>query len=184
MHEALGSGRFARITVLTRRRFSRLPRPLHDAVMGEDPDEARFDPIPRAEVAVIHVGSSPFEREAVFWNPARRDLLPLASALHARGVRHLQIVLAQDLTAGERRALDQLGFERWALSGPEQVKPPAPSAKRCLLQRCADWMIGAVVEAMQTPASERPPHFERGQASFNAGRIARSKRPSMRAPTL
>jgi hypothetical protein len=171
LRECVGRGEFASVTVLAVKPFLRMPQAMgHALVVANTHDAAalRAWALPPAEAAVINFGAVRYEREAVFWNPVADDLLPLAAALRASGVRVLLVTLADGqqvpvradlpyrLDGAAHRALDALGFERVIVldpadtgtsSGPAAVLAP-PSGSP--LERLAAWMIRAVLQAMRT----------------------------------
>jgi hypothetical protein len=136
----------AEFTVLTTRSLEGMPRQTRWAVMA--PGQAWADSLPQADHAVVQLGALQRAREAVFWRPSRADLLPLATALRERGVRSLELLLADGsaLNARERRQLQALAFEQVVEHRPGAVisRPTGPWP-----ERLAGWMIGTVVSTMQ-----------------------------------
>lgn len=151
--ELLAHHRARRVTLLTTRRFLRMPAGLEDAVV--DPAHWR-DGLPEADHALLIYGAVRRERESLLWRPERRDLVELATALHARGVRALQVVLSPGtapLNAAERRALRQLGFDplRHASS-----LPGVQTSNGSWPARLAAWMIHVALVSMQQVSTARP----------------------------
>ena len=70
LHAALGDARYERVTVLTTRRFLRMPSRLADAVVKEGAWAAA---LPAAGHAVIVFDTVRRARERVYWQPARAD---------------------------------------------------------------------------------------------------------------
>lgn len=148
-----------RITLLTTRRFLRMPAGVDDAVLEES---TWRDGLPGADHALLIYGARRREREALYWHPARADLLALATALRARGVRTLAVVVSPDLpppTDAERQALARIGLA---------LEQPTPAAQASVVrrasgpwpQRLAIWMIHTVVTLMQqlsATGAPRPP---------------------------
>ena len=147
LRELLGSGRHDTVTVLTTRRFLRMPPGMAHAVGDGD---AWHDALPPAEHAVLVFGAVRREREALIWQPARADLVPLATALRARGVRTLDVVWADGscLSAAERKPLQALAFDRIVEPRPG-IASAAPMARGSWLQRLAAWMIRTVLATMR-----------------------------------
>jgi hypothetical protein len=158
LHTALGDARFDRVTVLSTRPFLRAPARLATAVVSEG-DWAGA--LPAADQAALVFGAARRAREAVYWQPLRADLLPIAAALRARGVRTLELVLADGtvLSPGERRALDALGFDRVdeALPAARVSLPPAVPAP--WPERLANWLIRTLIATMEMAQAtyRRPP---------------------------
>lgn len=101
-------------------------------------------------------------REAAFWQPQPADLLPLATTLHALGVRHLIVVqphtaasLPQALKAGlaslDEQAVAALGFDHVVVVRTAQRPGDAPSAG---LQRLADAVLAQL--RIMVPQREQP----------------------------
>lgn len=147
LRELLGSGRHDTVTVLTTSRFLRMPPGMAHAVV--DGDSWR-DALPPANHAVLVFGAVRRDREALIWQPARAELVPLAAALRARGVRTLDVVGADGshLNAAERKRLQALAFERIAEPRPGSVSA-APALRGSWPERLAAWMIRAVLAAMR-----------------------------------
>jgi hypothetical protein len=147
LHELLGSGRHDTVTMLTTRRFLQMPPGMAHAVVDGD---AWRDALPPAEHAVLVFGAVRREREALIWQPTRADLLPLAAALRAGGVRTVDVVWADGshLSAAERQQLQALAFERIAEPRPGSVST-ATAPRGSWPERLAAWMIRAVLAAMR-----------------------------------
>jgi hypothetical protein len=147
LRELLGSGRHDTVTVLTTRRFLQMPPGMAHAVVDGD---AWRDALPPADHAVLVFGALRRDREALIWQPARAELVPLAAALRARGVRTLDLVWADGshLSAAERKQLQALAFERIAEPRPGIVAS-ASIARGSWPERLAAWMIRAVLAAMR-----------------------------------
>lgn len=145
--ELLTHHRIQRVTLLTTRRFLRMPPGMDDAVV--DPAAWRDGLPAAADHALLFYGAVRREREALIWRPERRELVQLATALHERGVRTLEVVLppgVEPLNVAERRALKQLGFDplRRAAASPT-VRP----ANGSWPARLAAWMIHVALVSMQ-----------------------------------
>lgn len=151
LHDLLaGMGRSGhdRVTVLTTRPFLQTSARLDHVVVNE---AAWADALPAADHAVIVFGTARRAREAVYWQPARADLLPLARALQARGVRSLEVVWSNaGLDVVERLEIERLGFQsvtdrrRSMVSVLASGQPTGPWPARL-----AAWMIHLVVSTMQ-----------------------------------
>ncbi|WP_439606227.1 hypothetical protein [Hydrogenophaga sp.] len=146
LREWLASTRDARVTVLTTRHFLRMPSGLSDAVVDAT---AWHTSMPPADHAVILFGAARREREAVFWQPARADLVPLAAALRARGARTLDLVLPDGagLSRAERERLRRLTYERVT-----EIRPglaPLLPARHRWPERLAAWLIATLVATMR-----------------------------------
>lgn len=151
LHDLLGSmgqSGHERVTVLTTRAFLQTSARLDHAVVNE---AAWADDLPAADHAVIVFGTARRAREAVYWQPARADLLPLARALRARGVRSLEVVLSEGgLNVVERLELERSGFDtvtdrRRSMTSVLTSAQPTGSFP----ERLAAWMIHLVVSTMQ-----------------------------------
>jgi hypothetical protein len=157
LHAALGDARHERVTVLTTRRFLRMPSRLADAVV-KDGDWAGALPV--AGHAVIVFDTVRRARERVYWQPARSELVALAAALHARGARTLEVVLANgpDLSAADRRALKALAWERLDVHQAVAAVPP-PVVHGSWPERLAAWLIRTLIATLQMAqtAYRRPP---------------------------
>jgi putative NADH-flavin reductase len=147
LRELLGSGRHDTVTVLTTRRFLRTPPGMAHVVVDA---AAWHDALPPADHAVLVFGAVRRDREALIWQPARAELLPLATALRGRGVRTLDVVGADgsSLSAAERKQLQALAFERVAEPQPGSVSA-APVQRGSWPERLAAWMIRTVLAAMR-----------------------------------
>jgi len=147
LRELLGSGRHDTVTVLTTRRFLQMPPGMAHAVVDGD---AWRDALPPADHAVLVFGALRREREALIWQPARAELVPLAAALRACGVRTLDVVWADGshLSAAERERLQALGFEHIAQPRPGSASS-ASIPRGSWPERLAAWMIRAVLAAMR-----------------------------------
>ena len=115
----------------------------------------------RTRHAVIAFDTVRRARERVYWQPARSELVPLASALHAHGARTLDVVLADspDLSAAERRALAALAWDRLDVH-----RPAAPLARPATAgawpERLALWLIRTLIATLQMAQASygrRPP---------------------------
>ncbi|MBA4267636.1 MAG: hypothetical protein C0453_21380 [Comamonadaceae bacterium] len=146
LHAMRTCGPQAEFMVLTTRGLEGMPRQTSWVVVA--PGHAWAASLPHADHAVVQLGALRRSREAVFWQPSRADLLPLAKDLRQRGVRTLELLLADGsvLSAIERRQLQALAFEQVtehrpvaSQSGPTGSWP----------ERLAAWMIGTVVTTMQ-----------------------------------
>jgi hypothetical protein len=146
LHAMRSCGPQAEFTVLTTRGLEGMPRQTHWAVVAPGPAWATS--LPSADHAVVQLGTLRRAREAVFWQPSRVDLLPLATALRERGVCSLELLLADGvaLSDRERRQLQALAFDQVLEHRPGAVisRPSGPWP-----ERQAGWMIGTVVSTMQ-----------------------------------
>ena len=159
--EALVAGRFQRVAAV-------ITAPLASTVRG-------FDPLP---VAALQAGDARgaevafvvFERtrhsngrDDAFLQPVPEDLLPIATALRAGGVRRLVVVvphapalLPQALKAGfaseDEGAVAALGFEHLVFLRAAQAGTAAVGGSR--LQRFAAWWLGQLV--LMVPTREQP----------------------------
>lgn len=158
LHAALGDARVDRVTVLTTHHFLRMPPRLTDAVV-KDGDWAAA--LPAAGHAVIVFDTVRRARERVYWQPARADLVPLATALRAQGAHTLEVVLADtpDPSPAERRALAALHWDRLDVHQPAALAPPPPIDPRPWPERLALWLIRTLIATMQMAqaAYRRPP---------------------------
>lgn len=147
LRELLGDPRYDQVTVLTTCRFLQTPSRLAYAVVTED---AWADALPPAEHAVIVLGGRRRAREMVYWQPARDDLLPLATALRDRGVRSLEVVLAtgDGLHRDEREALTALAFDHVEETQAGQLPRPAPVSAPWP-ERLALWLIRTMIATLQ-----------------------------------
>ena len=158
LHAALGDAGYDRVTVLTTHRFLRMPPRLADAVVKDDDWPAA---LPAAGHAVVVFDSVRRARERVYWQPARADLVPLATALHAQGARTLEVVLADspEPSAAERQALSSLGWDRLDMH-PAVVVVPPPAPTGPWPERLALWLIRTLVATLQMAQAaygRRPP---------------------------
>ncbi len=149
LHELLNNPTVERVTLLTTRGFLRMPPGIHDAVV--DPAAWR-EGLPAADHALLIFGALRRTREALYWHPARADLLPLAAALHQRGLRTLEVVaLSPDVppvSAEERKQLQLLGLVLQPLS----TRPAVPGVLHSTgpwPARLALWLIHTVWTVMQ-----------------------------------
>lgn len=165
LRERFADARYDRVTVLTTRRFLQMPRRLADVVVSEG---AWARALPAMDHAVIVFARVRRSRKAVYWQPARTDLLPLAGLLRAHGARELDVVFEQGrLSADERDALDALGFA--CVAQHQLTAPMVQQATGNWLERLAGWMIAVLRVSMQqvaaTARSRRsahpPPAFKR-----------------------
>jgi hypothetical protein len=159
--EALVAGRFQRVAAL-------VAAPLASTVRG-------FDALPQAALAQgdargADVGFVVFERQRhsngrddAFVQPGPDDLVPLARALHAAGVRRLVVVvphapalLPHALKAGfASRAEGEvaaLGFEQLVFLRAAQDAAAAAGGSR--LQRFANWWLGQL--RLMVPTRDQP----------------------------
>lgn len=159
--EALVAGRFQRVAAV-------VTAPLASSLRG-------FDALPAAELLAgdargAEVAFVVFERtrhsngrDDAFLQPAPADLLPLATALHAAGVRRLLVVvphapalLPHALKAGfasrAEGAVAALGFEHLVFLRAAQAGTVGASGSR--LQRFAAWWLGQL--ALMVPTREQP----------------------------
>jgi hypothetical protein len=189
LHAMRSCGPQAEFTVLTTRGLEGMPRQTRWAVVASGPAWAAS--LPPADHAVVQLGALRRTREAVFWQPARADLVPLATALRERGVCTLDLLLADAsaLNARERLQLQALAFEQVVehRQGAAISRPTGPWP-----ERLAGWMIGTVVTTMQQVTASlrhRPGRVPRDPAkngvsatSADAARTARPPTPQKPAP--
>lgn len=159
LHAALGDARYDRVTVLTTHRFLRMPSRLADAVV-KDGDGAAA--LPAAGHAIIVFDTVRRARERVYWQPARSELVPLATALHAHGVRTLEVVLADspDLSPAERQALAALRWEQLDVHQAVAPVPPPAAPTGSWPERLALWLIRTLIATLQMAQAaygRRPP---------------------------
>ena len=156
----LGTRAFAPLRVLVTQDFHATTRGLHTQLVTTltAAAEAR---LPLA-VVVFDATRHANGREAAFWQPQPAELLPLATTLHALGVRHLLIVLPhaeatlpQALKAGlaslDEQAVAALGFDHVAIVRTAQR---TGDARRAGLQRVADLVLAQL--RLMVPQRERP----------------------------
>ena len=189
LHAVRSGGPQDALTVLTTRSLEGMPRQTRWAVVS--PGAGWGASLPPADHAVVQLGALRRAREAVFWQPSRADLVPLATALRACGVSTLELLLADGpaLSALERRQLQALAFEQVVEHRPGAVisRPTGPWP-----ERLAGWMIGTVVSTMQQvtaslrqrPASVQDDLPENGVSatSSDAARTVRPPTPRRPAP--
>ena len=146
--EALVAGRFLRVLAL-------VAEPVASAVRGFEPlplhSLQKNAPLPTpAAVIVLERARHSNGRDDAFVQPDAADLLPLARALHQRGVRRLLVVvphapallpqaLAQGLASLDEAAVAALGFEHLVLLRAAQTL--RSSGQGSLLQRFASWWL-------------------------------------------
>ncbi|MCW7538232.1 hypothetical protein OOT46_10270 [Aquabacterium sp. A7-Y] len=149
LEQALGGGAFARVVALT-------VAPVAPALRGFESlplERLRAGPSgPLADTAFIvfdrerHANG----RDAAFLRPEPQQLLPLAQALHAAGVRHLIVVLPhapallpqalrQGLASLDEQAVAALGFEHAVFVRSAQAGAPPRGSSG--LQGLAHWML-------------------------------------------
>lgn len=157
LHALLGDARYGQVTVLTTRRFLQTPSRLGFAVVEETPWTGT---LPAADHAVIVLGGTRRAREVIYWQPARDDLLPLATALRAGGAQSLEVVLASgdSLNAEERAALATLAFETFAETRPGSLQRTVPVSAPWP-ERLALWLIRTLIATMEMAqvAYRKPP---------------------------
>ncbi len=156
----LGARVFAPLHVLVTQDFHATARGLHTQRL----DTLHAATSVRAPLAVVvfDAGRHANGREAAFWQPQPPELLPLATTLHALGVRHLVVVLPhtsatlpEALKAGlaslDEQAVAALGFEHVAFVRTAQRPDEARSAG---LQRLADAVLAQL--RVMVPQREQP----------------------------
>lgn len=159
--EALVAGRFQRVAAV-------VTAPLASALRGFDPLPAatlRAGDARGAELAFVVFERTRHSngRDDAFLQPAPADLLPIATALHAAGVRRLLVVvphapalLPHALKAGfasrAEGAVAALGFEHLVFLRAAQAGAADPAGTR--LQRFAAWWLGQL--ALMVPTREQP----------------------------
>ncbi|MBX3621553.1 MAG: hypothetical protein KF891_16400 [Rhizobacter sp.] len=156
----LGARRHAQVSVL-------VTQPLHAALGGLSTvvwgEHAPETPLPATAVIVFDRERGANGREEAFYKPQPVQLPALAAQLHARGVRHLLVVmphtqatlpeaLKRGLASLDEHAVARLGFEHLVVMRSAQVPPhlrhPHPA------QRLAHWMLSQL--QMMVPQRERP----------------------------
>ncbi len=159
--EALVAGRFQRVAAV-------VTAPLASALRGFDPLPAatlRAGDARGAELAFVVFERTRHSngRDDAFLQPTPEDLLPIATALRAAGVRRLLVVvphapalLPQALRAGfaslDEGAVAALGFEHLVFLRAAQAGVAESSGSR--LQRFAAWWLSQL--ALMVPAREQP----------------------------
>jgi hypothetical protein len=162
--EALVGGRFQRVAAL-------VSGPLTSALRGFEPlSAAALQDAPRVQALAADVAFIVFERarhangrDDAFLQPAAAELLPIARALRAGGVRRLLVVvphapalLPQALKAGfassDEGAVAALGFEHLVLLRAAQAAPPAAGGSG--LERFARWWLSQL--GWMVPPREQP----------------------------
>jgi hypothetical protein len=156
----LGARVFAPLRVLVTQDFHATADGLHTQ---------RLDTLPAASDARLPLAVVVFDaprhvngREAAFWQPQPAELLPLATTLHALGVRHLIVVmphtsatLPEALKAGlaslDEQAVAALGFEHVVIVRTAQRPDGIRSAG---LQRLADAVLAQL--RVMVPQREQP----------------------------
>ncbi len=160
--EALVAGRFQRVTAV-------VAGPLTSALRGLDTVELAALQGPAAPLGadvafiVFERGRHSNGRDDAFFQPEPAALLALATALHARGVRRLLVVvphapalLPQALKAGFASLAEgevaALGFEHLVFLRAAQAAMPQTSGSR--LQRFAAWWLSQL--SWMVPQREQP----------------------------
>lgn len=157
LRERLGRVDAAPVTVLCTRAFAHLPRGLgHEVVDGDGWRGCLPHVLPHDELVIV-LDTRRHAREAVFWRPDRSALLPLLLALHARGVRRLELVFGPGHApnAAERAALDRLGYG----AREAGARPPLPAregASGRWPERLAAWMLHTLIQTLYA-LGMRPP---------------------------
>lgn len=158
LRERLGRVDAAPVTVLCTRAFAHLPRGLGHAVVDGDGWRAGLPHVAPSDEVVVVLDARRHAREAVFWRPERAALVPLMQALHARGVRRLELVHAPGHTpnAAERAAVQALGYG----AREAGVRPPSPQPREATtggwLERLAAWMLRTLIDTLYA-LGMRPP---------------------------
>lgn len=146
------------VTVLCTRGFAHQPRGLdHAVVNGGDWRDCLPHVSPRDEVLIV-LDTPRHAREAIFWRPERAALVPLVEALHAQGVRRLDVVFgpghAPDAT--ESAVLQRLGFgAREAGRRPPVAAPPGPAGS--WPERLGAWMLRTLIDTLHALGMQRRP---------------------------
>jgi hypothetical protein len=146
LHALRSCGPHTEFTVLTTRALDGMPRQTRWVVVA--PGNALVASLPSADHAVVQLGALRRAREAVFWRTSRDELIPLAAALRERGVRTLELLLADGsgLSPIERKRLHALAFEQVTERLPWVV---SRGAAGCWPERLAEWMIDTVFGTIQ-----------------------------------
>jgi hypothetical protein len=159
LHALLASRRHGQVSVLVTQRLQAAVRALHTVVWSEGGDT----PLPATAVVVFDRERGANGREQAFFRPQPEQLPTLAAQLHARGVRHLLVVmphtqaslpdaLKRGLASLDEQAVAALGFEHLVFmrsaQSPAQVRHDHPA------QRLAHWMLSQL--QFMVPERERP----------------------------
>jgi hypothetical protein len=155
----LAARRHAEVSVLVSQPLQTAMRGLHTVIWRE------HDTSPLAPTAIVV-----FDRERVvngrelaFYRPPPEQLPALAARLHARGVRHLLVVmphtqamlpeaLKRGLASLDEQAVAALGFDH--LVFVRSAQPPARVQHENAAQRLAHWMLSQL--QMMVPERQRP----------------------------
>lgn len=159
LHELLASRRHGQVSVLVTQPLQAAMRALHTLVWTPDGDA----PLPATAVVVFDRERGANGREEAFFRPQPEQLPTLAARLHARGVRHLLVVmphaqaslpdaLKRGLASLDEHAVAALGFEHLVFvrsaQAPSQGRHDHPA------QRLAHWMLSQL--QFMVPERERP----------------------------
>lgn len=151
--------RHAEVSVLVTQPLQTAMRGLHTVTW----DEHERTPLPPTTVIVFDRERGINGRELAFYRPQPEQLPLLAIRLHARGVRHLLVVmphtqamlpeaLKRGLASLDEQAVAALGFEHLVFvrsaQAPQQVRHRHPA------QRLAHWMLSQL--QMMVPERQRP----------------------------
>jgi hypothetical protein len=159
LHELLASRRHGQVSVLVTQPLQAAMRALHTLVWTADGDT----PLPATAVVVLDRERDVNGREEAFFRPRPEQLPALAAQLHARGVRHLLVVmphtqaslpdaLKRGLASLDEHAVASLGFEHLVFM--RSAQSPAQVQHAQLAQRLAHWMLSQL--QFMVPERERP----------------------------
>jgi hypothetical protein len=161
LEQLLAARQFASVSVLVTQRLSTAMRGLVAV-----PEDDLMRPAPGPHDTAVVVFDRPRHangRELAFARPEPAGLVPLATRLHARGVRALVVVmphasatlpeaLKRGLADLDEHAVAGLGFEHLVFMRPAQAREAARAGRR--LQRVADWVLSQL--HLMIPQRERP----------------------------
>lgn len=155
----LAARRHGAVSVLVTQALQTGMRGLHTLDWSAQDDS----PLPPTAVVVFDRERGVNGRELAFYRPEPEQLPSLAQRLHARGVRHLLVVmphtqamlpeaLKRGLASLDEQAVAALGFEHLVFvrsaQPPEQLRHTHPA------QRLAHWMLSQL--QMMVPERQRP----------------------------
>jgi hypothetical protein len=155
----LAARRHAQVSVFTTQALQTGLRGLHTLPWREHDTT----PLPPTAVVVFDREREVNGRELAFYRPQPEQLPALAARLHARGVRHLlvmmphtQAMLPEALKLGlaslDEQAVAALGFDH--LVFVRSAQPPAYTRHENAAQRLAHWMLSQL--QMMVPERQRP----------------------------
>lgn len=172
--ELLGAGTAHAVTVLCTRALRHQPRGLQHAVVAGGAWPACLPHIQASDQVLMVFDQRRHAREAVFWQPPREALLPLAQALHAHGVRRLEVLCAPALApdAAELGALQRLGYGVRVPQPRTLTASAAAGEHRSAPARLAAWLLHTLIDTLNAlgavhvkPAAKRARPRRRRQES-------------------